>query len=263
MDRTRIRLFAVPFSGFSTIGGDLAAQFKIGSEALKQKSVRTVAAAIAIALAMAGCASGSGSSALAAPLTTQGASPLTVSTEYRIGPGDTLAITVFQVPDLTLKEAQVDANGRIALPLIGSVTAGGRTTAELATEIATKLEAGFLQSPQVSVIVSTAVSQKVTVDGAVTEPGVFTLKGRTTLMQVVAMAKGPKNTANLKRVAVFRNTEGERTAAVFDLSAIRSGKAEDPEIVGNDVVVVDSSALKGFWREVVAALPSLAIFRTY
>ncbi|NEX94880.1 polysaccharide biosynthesis/export family protein [Caulobacter sp. 17J65-9] len=183
--------------------------------------------------------------------------------EYRIGPLDKLNITVFQVKDLTLDRVQVDASGRILLPLIGQVMAAGRTTTELSDEIAAKLEASYLQHPQVSVVVSEAASQKVTVDGAVTEAGVFELRGRTTLLQAVAMAKGPARNANLKRVAVFRQIDGQRQAAVFDLKAIRKGKAEDPEIYGDDVIVVDSSGLKGAWREVLGALPAFSIFRPY
>ena len=207
-----------------------------------------------------GCASG-GATSYVVPQSAPASSA--IANDYRIGPLDTLTITVFQVADLSLKEVQVDAGGMIAVPLIGSVTAAGKTTAELSSEIALRLKEGYLQSPQVSVIVNEAVSQKVTVDGAVTEPGVFQLKGRTTLMQAVAMAKGPGRNANLKRVAVFRTSAGQRTAAVFDLAAIRAGLAEDPEIYGNDVVVVDASLLKGVLREVVTALPAFSIFRPY
>lgn len=197
---------------------------------------------------------------LAAPATS---APQSQTADYLIGPLDKLAITVFQVEDLTLKEAQVDASGRLALPLIGTLMVAGQTPTQLAEEIRRRLAAGYLQSPQVSVIILEAVSQKVTVDGAVTEPGVFELKGQTTLMQAVAMAKGPAKNANLKRVAVFRQVDGKRMAAMFDLAAIRSGKNDDPPIFGNDVVVVDSSAMKSFWREVVGALPAFGIFRPY
>lgn len=216
-----------------------------------------------VSLAVAGCATNAAppssvrSPVIGTPI------PATASADYRIGPLDTLSITVFQVPDLTLKEARVDASGQLALPLIGSVTAAGKTTSELSGEIAGKLRAGFLQSPQVSVIVNDSVSQKVTVDGAVAEPGVFELKGRTTLMQAVAMARGPSKDANLKHVAVFRNVGDQRTVAVFDLASIRAGRAADPDIYGSDVVVVESSALKGVFREILSAIPALAIFRPY
>ena len=184
--------------------------------------------------------------------------------EYRIGPLDKLNIVVFQVADLTLQGVQVDGSGQMSLPLVGSILAAGKTTQELSVEIADRLRGRFLQDPQVSIWVQEAVSQKVTVDGAVREPGVYTMSGPTTLIQAVAMAKGPDaRLANLTRVAIFRTIDGRRNAAVFDLKAIRSGKAEDPEILGNDVVVVESSALKGMFREVLGALPGLAIFRPY
>jgi len=182
---------------------------------------------------------------------------------YRIGPLDLLNVSVFQVPDLTFEKLQVDAAGQIQLPLIGTIMAAGRTTAELAQEISVKLSEKYLQSPQVTVTVAEAASQKVTVDGSVVEPGVFVIRGRTTLLQAVAMAKGPDRTANLHRVAVFRTVNGQRMAAVFDLQAIRQAKAPDPEIRGDDIIVVEGSALKGAWREVIGALPALSIFRPF
>lgn len=194
-----------------------------------------------------------------------GDSPQPAATQdYRIGPLDKLNITVFQVKDLTLEEVQVDGSGRVFLPLIGSVVAAGKTTQELSAEIADRLRGQYLQSPQVAVWVAEAISQKVTVDGSVVEPGVYAMSGPTTLLQAVAMAKGPDpRYANLNRVAVFRTINGQRNAAVFDLKAIRAGRAPDPVILGNDVVVVEGSTAKGVFREILAALPGLAIFRPY
>lgn len=193
-----------------------------------------------------------------------GSPPQEAPQDYRIGPLDKLNITVFQVKDLTLDEVQVDGSGRVFLPLIGVVMAAGKTTQELSTEIADRLRGQFLQSPQVAVWVAEAISQKVTVDGSVVEPGVYTMSGPTTLLQAVAMAKGPDlKYANLSRVAVFRTINGQRNAAVFDLKAIRAGRAADPVILGNDVVVVEGSAVKGMFREILSALPGLAIFRPY
>jgi len=179
---------------------------------------------------------------------------------YRVGPGDKLNITVFRVKDLTVEKMQVDATGQILLPLIGSVVAQGKTTTELSAEIAARLGEKYLQSPQVSVVVEEAASQKVTVEGAVNEAGVFTLRGRTSLMEAVAMAKGLSKTANPHRVAVIRTVDGQQRAAVFDLSRIRMGKAGNPEILANDIVVVDDSGAKVFWQGVVGSLPAFMIF---
>ena len=195
----------------------------------------------------------------AAPVAPYAVSPLV---DYRIGPLDKLNITVFQVKDLTIEKIQVDAGGQILLPLIGAVNAQGRTTTELSAEIARRLGEHYLQSPQVSVVVEEAVSQKVSVEGAVNKAGVFELKGRTGLLEAVARAEGTSRTANRRRVTIVRSVAGQPRAATFDLLAIQRGQARNPEVLGNDVVVVDDSRVRTFWRGFVEALPAL-VFITY
>ncbi|MHB8530558.1 MAG: polysaccharide biosynthesis/export family protein [Caulobacteraceae bacterium] len=180
--------------------------------------------------------------------------------DYRIGPLDKLDITVFEVKDLTIEKMQVDASGEILLPLIGAVRAQGRTTTELSGEIAARLAGRYMQNPQVSVVVEEAVSQKVSVEGAVNEAGVFEMKGRTSLLEAVAMAKGASKDANLHRVSIVRAVDGRQKAASFDLAAIRAGKAPNPEVFGNDVIIVDSSRSKLLWRGMIEAMPALIVF---
>ena len=186
-----------------------------------------------------------------------------VQTEYVISPLDKVSVTVFQVPDLSLKGAQVDPAGRLTLPLIGDVQASGRTARQLSADIAAALGKGYLQSPQVTVTVDEAASQKVTVEGAVVQPGVFVLSGPTSLLQAIAMARGPDKTAELRKVAIFRTIQGRRAAALYDLRAIREGKAEDPQVYGNDIVVVQGSNTRGIWQEVLRAVPLLGVFRFF
>jgi polysaccharide biosynthesis/export protein len=188
------------------------------------------------------------------------APPANPMVDYRIGPLDTLSITVFEVKDLTIDKLQVDAGGQILLPLIGSVTAAGKTTSELSADIARRLSEHYMQSPQVSVVVEEAVSQKVSVEGAVTEAGVFEMKGRTSLLEAVAMAKGPTKDADLRHVALIRNVDGIPHAATFDYQAIEEGRAGNPEVVGNDIVVVADSKSKEFWHGATAWLPALWVF---
>jgi len=182
------------------------------------------------------------------------------SETYHIGPTDKLAMSVFQVPDLSFEEIYVDAAGRLQLPLLGSIQAAGLTPAELSSDIERRLAGQYLRNPQVTITVSEAASQKVTVDGAVTKPGVYVMRGHTTLLQAVAMAEGPTPIADLESVAVFRTLNGRRMVAVFDLRAIRTGQATDPVMLGDDVVVVDTSRLSKTLRDVVQALPGLAVF---
>lgn len=186
--------------------------------------------------------------------------PGQIEQSYRIGVGDKLALRVLQVEDLSFDEIVVDAAGNVQLPLVGPLRAAGLTPAELSTRVQQVLGERYLQNPQVVVTVAEAASQKITVDGAVTKPGVYEMRGRTTLMQAVAMAEGPTKIAQLDSVAVFRTVDGQRMVALFDLRAIRAGQAVDPIVIGDDVIVVDTSQLSANIREVLQALPGLAVF---
>jgi polysaccharide biosynthesis/export protein len=176
--------------------------------------------------------------------------------EYRIGPQDMLDINVSQVEELS-KPVQVDTGGNILLPLVGQMKAAGRTPAELSDDIAGALKKKYMKDPQVVVSVKDAQGQKITVDGAVGQPGVYALNGPTTLMQAVSLAKGADpHFANVHRVTIFRTINGERRSAFYDLAQIRSGQAEDPLVYGSDIVVVDTSGAKSFFNNYSGAFGS-------
>lgn len=227
--------------------------------------MRMMSVATAMCALLAGCGSsgrddggprGIFASSLAGPPTTD---PADLSA-YRIGPTDLLKLTVFQVPDLSFDEIRVDSAGALQLPVVGSIQASGKTSLELSRDLEALLGARYLRNPSVSITVVEAASQKVTVDGAVTKAGVYLMRGRTTLMQAVAMAEGPSRTADLSKVAVFRTEGDQRLVALFDLGAIRNGEAADPILRGDDVVVVDTSRLNAAVRAAVESLPALAVF---
>jgi polysaccharide export outer membrane protein len=167
--------------------------------------------------------------------------------DYRIGPQDMLDINVSQVEELS-KPVQVDSSGKVLLPLVGQIQAAGRTPTELSGDIAEALKKHYMKDPQVVVSVKEAQSQKITVDGAVGQPGMYPLNGPTTLIQAVSMARGadPK-LANPHRVAIFRTIDGQRRSAFYDLTQIRSGRADDPQVYGSDIIVVDTSGTKNFF----------------
>jgi polysaccharide export outer membrane protein len=179
------------------------------------------------------------------------ASGAAVSGEYRLSPGDLLDISVFQVPDLT-KEVQIDAAGQISLPLIGEINAAGDTSQALETEIAAKLRAKYLQSPQVSVFVKNAAGQQVTVTGAVNRPGLYPIVGQMTLIQALAQSGDLSDIGDPDSVRVFRQANGGRTVAKFNIDDIRSGKAADPNLHAGDMVVVDVSGTRNAWKNTVA-----------
>lgn len=179
---------------------------------------------------------------------------------YRIGPLDTIAITVFQEPDLSVKGLQVDAVGNVVIPLIGEVQAGGKTSGGLGDEISHKLDR-YLEHPVVAVTVQESVSQRVTVEGAVIDAGVYEIKGKTSLLDALAMAKGLSRTAAYDDIAIFRIIDGKRTGALFHVGQIYRGQAEDPEIIGSDVVVVGRSAIKALWLDILTASPLISAVR--
>lgn len=183
--------------------------------------------------------------------------------EYAIGPLDTLDVTVFQEPDLTQKGVKVDSGGAVLLPLVGQIEAAGKTASVLSAEIAQRLRTRYLEDPQVSVIVTEAMSRRVAIEGSVNEAGVYEINGQTTLIEALALAKGTSRTAALSQVVVFRTISGQRQAAVFNISDIRRGAAPDPEIKGNDTIVVGFSNLKSGFRDVIQTAPFLNIFRPF
>lgn len=173
---------------------------------------------------------------------------------YMIGPTDVLDISVFKVPDLT-KTVQVGDDGTINYPLVGDVPVAGKTAHQVEHELQERLGAKYVRSPQVSVYVKESNSQRVTVEGSVKTSGVFPIKGRTTLMQVMAMAGGVNMDTDSGQVVVFRTINGVRSAARFDVDAISAGHANDPELQSGDVVVVDTSATKLALANVMKVLP--------
>jgi len=173
---------------------------------------------------------------------------------YKIGPLDVLEISVFKVPDLT-KSLQVAEDGTINYPLIGQVQASGKTAKDLEQTLSQKLGAKYLHDPQVTVLVKEFNSQRVTISGSIKTSGVYSIKGATSLMQLVAMAGDIDTSTDSGDIVVFRTVNGQRTAAKFDIDDIKAGKAEDPQVQPGDVIVVDSSATKVALSNVLKVLP--------
>ena len=173
---------------------------------------------------------------------------------YRIGPLDVLDISVFQVPDLT-KTVQVEQTGTVNLPLVGEVPAAGKTAQEVERDLTARLGAEYLKDPQVTVSVKEYNSQHVTVTGAVNKPGVYPIRGSTTLMDVVASAGGFDTDTSNSTVLVLRESNGKRSAAKFNVSAIQNGQAEDPTLQAGDKIVAGKSAIKTVFNTLLKAEP--------
>ena len=167
---------------------------------------------------------------------------------------------MFDEPSLSNDALEVDATGNIQMPLIGEVAAGGRTPREVAAEIEKRLSERYLVNPQVVLSVKKAAPRLVSVEGQVNKPGVYEIDVNATLLTALAKAESPTRVARLSDIVVFRNTEGKRMAAKFNLTDIRAGRAPDPQIVGGDVIVVGFSHGKGAWRDFLQTAPLFNVF---
>jgi polysaccharide export outer membrane protein len=176
---------------------------------------------------------------------------------FVIGPQDVLIVDVFGVEELTAREIVVDAAGRIAIPMAGSVEAAGNSPEQLASLIEDRLRANYMRDPQVSVNVKEAVSQLFTIDGQVGQPGLYPVLGDMTLMRAVASAKGLAEFAQQDDVVVLRTVNGQRYAGIYNIAAIRRGNYPDPTIFANDVVIVGDSATLRRMKDFMTILPAL------
>lgn len=174
-----------------------------------------------------------------------------------IGPLDTIQVDVFGIPDLN-REMQVDASGRIAMPLAGTIDARGRTAGELAQAIEAALRARHVRNPEVTVNIKSSVSQVVTIDGQVVEPGLYPVTNQMTLLRAIASAKGMSEFARQDEVVILRTVGSRKMAGLYNIEAIRRGLYDDPAIYANDVIVVGDSPQRRLFRDFVSLSPLLA-----
>src|SRR5262245_29304420 len=113
--------------------------------------------------------------------------PVDNQRSYIVGPNDILAVTVYNQAQLSGKFA-VEADGTIAFPLLGRVSAGGLTVRAVEERIHDGLAKGYLKDPQVSVGVDQYRSQQIFVMGEVKQPGSLQFTGSMTLIEALVRA---------------------------------------------------------------------------
>jgi polysaccharide export outer membrane protein len=127
--------------------------------------------------------------------------------DYVVGPDDVLSIAVYGQPTLSGKYS-VDADGSFTFPLLGRVNAGGQTLRQLEESIVASLLQGFMKHPEVSVSVDQHRSKRIFLMGEVRQPGEYTLRGETSLLE--ALARAGSTTAEASgEVVVLRPASAE------------------------------------------------------
>jgi len=157
--------------------------------------------------------------------------------EYTVQPEDVLQITVFEEPDLTTK-TRVSRSGQIVFPMLGQVPVMGLTVSQVQEKLTELLGKEYLVHPQVQVFVDKP--RNVFVTGQVHKPGSYPVSTEkpTTVMEIVAMAGGFTEEADLNGTRIIRKHHGEKqTIRVRITDIIRKGDTEKDETVRPDDII--------------------------
>jgi polysaccharide export outer membrane protein len=158
---------------------------------------------------------------------------------YVIGPADVLSINVWKEKDLS-QTLPVRPDGRISLPLAGTVRASGRTPHQLEARIKSRL-APFVTRPVVTVMVVKVGSRSFSVLGHVLRPGTYPLLGPVRVLAALAQAGGFTPFANPGKIELLRvNADGSVVRFPFDYSAVIQGRHlnQDREMLPGDTLIV-------------------------
>ena len=171
------------------------------------------------------------------------------SASYRIQPGDQLAVTVLE-DDTLNRQVLVLPDGRISVPLAGSVRASGQTVESVEKAIADRLASNFAVRPSVFVSVTGVVEEEETfpifVIGQVDTPGRVDVETGTTLLQAIALAGGLDRFAATKRIQLRRSdSTGQERLYLFNFNAVERGAAIQSMITmrEGDVIIVPERKL--------------------
>lgn len=158
--------------------------------------------------------------------------------EYIIGHGDILNIHIWK-DDALAKRVIVLPDGRISFPLIGEITAGGKTVTQLRGEIAQGLKR-FVPDPILNVEVEQVNSMLIYVIGKVNHPGRFVLNTNIDILQALSMAGGLNPFAEKEEIKVFRKLKNETRMFHFNYDDVAKGKELTQNIIleRGDVIVV-------------------------
>ena len=166
--------------------------------------------------------------------------PGLAQTPDKLGPGDTVHVTVFQQPDLTT-DARINETGNIAMPLVGTVKISGLSTSDAAKTIADALKEGqYLKTPQVAVALTTVRSRQVSMLGLILHPGRYPLEEQHSRLPDLIAAAGGIAAGGSEEVVVIRDGKQQKINAL----------AKDFELKGGDTVYIDRAPVFYIYGEV-------------
>ena len=165
--------------------------------------------------------------AVSAPL--PGTPAVGTVSEYRLGVGDVVRVEVRDEPDLTI-EAQVQADGGIKYPFLGSLVARGKSVARLQQDITAGLRAGYLVNPDVRVRV--VAYRPVYVTGQIVRPGGYPFIVGLTVEKAATVAGGFTDRASLSSIYVVHEGQTQKDKRKVSL---------DTQVLPGDTIIVEES----------------------
>jgi polysaccharide export outer membrane protein len=174
-----------------------------------------------------------------APAAAAVAGAVPVAPDYVIGPDDVLSILFWRDKDLSAADVTVRPDGKVTLPLLNDVQAAGRTPEQLGDAIR-EAARKYVEDPNPTVIVKEIKSRRVFITGRIEKPGPYPLNGRTTILQLIAMAGGLREFVDGKDISVMRNEKDKQTVFDFNYQDVVKKRYlnQNIELKPGDVVVV-------------------------
>jgi len=164
--------------------------------------------------------------------------PPPATDDTTLGPGDAFSVRVFG-EDMLSGDHQVAPDGTINFPLLGAVGVEGLEPTQVATKLENELrERDSLRNPNVSVYVREYASKRISVVGAVANPGAFPLEPGMTVVQAISMAGGFSSVADRDGTMVTRRVGDETVRYRVPVERVTRGQAEDIEVAAGDIIFV-------------------------
>ncbi len=163
---------------------------------------------------------------------------LSSASDYTIGSGDVLTISVYDHPELK-STVRVSNNGNINFPLIGEVHVGELTIPGASAKIKALLADGYIIRPQVTIFIDQFKSQKAIILGQVVQPGLIELQGPTSLLALISQAGGIREDAG-ETATIKRMVKGQQKIITIDLKALleQGDTTKNIQIQGGDTVSI-------------------------
>lgn len=155
-----------------------------------------------------------------------------------VGPGDIFDVRVYNEEDLSA-EYRVEQDGTIDFPLVGRIEVAGLDPSAISNLIRDRLREGeYLVAPHVSVRVQEYNSRRISVIGAVREPGSYTIRSRMGVVEAVSLAGGFTALANRDGTLLTRRIDGELRTFSVPVDRISSGQEPDVTVRAGDILHV-------------------------